>query len=422
VRTTDEARGRYRDALAVPEFRAIFAANTISIAGSVVSAVALTVLVFQRTGSPLLSSLTFALGFLPFLVGGTLLSAVVDRVRPRRLLVGCDLAAAGLTALMAWPGAPIPLLLALLVATGVLMSISSGAKGGLVRSLVSEAAYVPARSLLRIAAQAAQIGGNAVGGALLVVLTPSGAILVDAASFLLSACLIRYGLRNLRYDSRFDAGAAATPLVRDSLAGMRTVLGHAPLRRLLLLGWLVPMFAVAPEAVAAPYVSGEGGSPALVGWWLVALPVGMIAGDLLGVWLLTPRRLRRLVGPVAALAFAPYLLFVASPPIPVAIALLVVSGLCAVHSLGLDAIVRDTAPESIFARTMALNTAGLMTLQGLGFALAGAVAEVVGPSLAIAAAGAAGLTTVALLYPSMAVSSAPWRAEHGAERAGAGME
>ena len=71
---------RFGDALASAEFRALFAAFAISLTGSVVSAVALTVLVYQRTNSSLLASLTFALGFLPYLVSGALLSAVVDRI------------------------------------------------------------------------------------------------------------------------------------------------------------------------------------------------------------------------------------------------------------------------------------------------------------------------------------------------------
>ena len=58
---------------------------------------------------------------------------------------------------------------------------------------------------------------------------------------------------------------------------------------------------------------------------------------------------------------------------------------------------RDAAPEQLFARTMSLNSAGLMTLQGIGFALAGAIAEVIGAPAAIATAGALGLTATALL-------------------------
>ena len=48
------------------------------------------------------------------------------------------------------------------------------------------------------------------------------------------------------------------------------------------------------------------------------------------------------------------------------------------YSLGLDGLIRDATPDRLFARTMTLNQAGLMTLQGIGFALAGAVADQTG--------------------------------------------
>ncbi len=46
---------------------------------------------------------------------------------------------------------------------------------------------------------------------------------------------------------------------------------------------------------------------------------------------------------------------------------------------------------------MTLNTAGLMTLQGLGFALAGALAEGVGAAVTVAVAGVCGLVATAVL-------------------------
>ena len=65
-----DATGGYLDALAVGEFRALFAAYTVSMLGDIVAAVALTVLVFERTGSPFLAGVTFTLAFLPYLFGG----------------------------------------------------------------------------------------------------------------------------------------------------------------------------------------------------------------------------------------------------------------------------------------------------------------------------------------------------------------
>lgn len=389
------ARGRYREAFGVAEFRALFFSLCLSITGTSVTAVALTVVVYQRTSSPFLSSLTFALGFLPYLVGGTVLSALVDRIPARRLLTGCALGSAVLVTAMAWPGAPVPALLALLVASSAFTSVSSGSRASVVRSVVSDTAYVPARSLLRVASQIAQIAGNAAGGALLVFLTPHQAMLVNAAAFLGSAALTRFGLRS----ESVMAPVSAAPLVRDSLNGLRAVFAVAELRRLLLLGWFVPTFAVAPEALAAPYVGVSGGSTALVGFWLIALPVGMIAGDLLGVWFMPMALQRRSVAVLAAATFVPFLAFALHPPIAVALLLLVVSGLCAAHSLGLDQLVRDAVPRSLFARAMTVNTAGLMTMQGLGFAIAGGIAQAVGPGSAIALAGGCGLVTVALLKP-----------------------
>jgi hypothetical protein len=296
---------------------------------------------------------------------------------------------------MAWPRMPVAVLLMLLVGTGTLGGIASATQGALVRSVVPEASYVPARSLIRIAAQVAQVGGNPLGGLLLMAVSPGGAFLIGSATLATAASLARFGL------GRYPVTGAAdgTALLRDSLRGVRQVFSHVPLRRLLLLGWLVPMFSVAPEALAAPYIAGQNGSPALVGWWLAALPAGLIAGDLLGVWCLSPQRQRRLVGLAATASFVPYLAFFATPRIAVALPLLAAAGMGSMYSLGLDSLVRQAAPEHLFARTMAVNTAGLLTLQALGFALAGTVAGIAGPGRAIAGAGLCGIVIVICLRP-----------------------
>jgi MFS transporter len=391
---TTEVRNRvgYRRALASPELRALFIAQLVSVGGTSVAAVALTVLVYDRTKSPVLAALSFSLGFLPYLVVGALLSSVADRVRPRRLVTGCDGASALLAASMAWPSMPVPALLGLLFVIGGLSSLASGSRASLVRLAVSEEAYVPGRSLMRIAAQVAQLAGNAGAGALLLVLSPSGALLVNGASFAVSAVTIRFVVAD--HDRLVTVSGGPAP---GSLRGARAVLASAELRRLLLLGWLVPMFAVAPEAVAAPYIAAQHASASLVGWWLTALPVGIIAGDIIGVRFLSPRQQRRIVVPVAAAGFVPYLAFAVDPDVRLALPLLVAAGVCAMYGLGLDARVRADAPLPLFARTMTVSSAGLMALQGAGFTLAGALAQVLGPGTAIAVSGGCGMAAVLLL-------------------------
>jgi predicted MFS family arabinose efflux permease len=183
-------------------------------------------------------------------------------------------------------------------------------------------------------------------------------------------------------------------LVRDSLSGARELFAAPEVGRLLLLGWLVPLFSVAPEALAAPYVAARNGSPAFVGWWLAAMPVGIIVGDVAGVRFLRPAVQRRIMAPVAAAGFVPYLVFAFHPRIVAALVLLALSGLSGMYALGLDGRLRAATPERSFARMMTVNTAGLMTLQGIGFALAGALAEGIGSAAAIAAAGVLGIAAV----------------------------
>ena len=66
---SNERRVGYRTALASRQVRALVAGQFVSVVGTSVAAVALTIVVYQRTASPLLSSLAFALGFVPYLVG-----------------------------------------------------------------------------------------------------------------------------------------------------------------------------------------------------------------------------------------------------------------------------------------------------------------------------------------------------------------
>ena len=253
---------------------------------------------------------------------------------------------------------------------------------------------MPARSLVRIAVQGAQLGGNPVGGLLFVTLSASGSFLASAALLAVAAALARFGIR-----SHPAAGAAdGTALLRDSLLGVRNVFAQAQLRRLMLLGWLVPTFSVAPEALAAPYIAGRGGSPVLVGWWLAALPVGIITGDLTGVTFLSARRQRLLVGAAAAASFVPYLRFAATPPVAVALPLLAVSGMCSMYSLGLDGMVRQAAPEHLFARAMAVNTAACSRCRRWASRSPERSARWPGRP-AIAIAGACGIVAVACLRP-----------------------
>jgi MFS family permease len=394
----------YRAAFATREFVPLFTAYVLSLFGDVIAAVALTVLVFERTGSPFLSGLTFTLAFMPALVGGTLLSALVERLPPRRLMVGCDLLSASMVAVMAVGHAPVWALLALLTALGFISPVQNGTRNAVLGAILPGDGFVAGRSLFRVVSQSAQVVGNAIGGLLLAFASPRGALGLDAATFVASALLVRFGTRSRPARSlAADRGS----LLRDSISGVRSVLAAPVLRRVLLLGWFVPALAVAPESLGAASVHELGGSGGTVGLWLAALPVGVIVGEIAALKVFSPARRPRVVVPLAAWVFVPLLVFALEPRIELAIALLVLSGLGHGYSLGLDTLIIRHATGELRDRVFTVFSAGLMAIQGLGFAAAGALAELVAPHDAIVIAGLLGLVCVAVLRPRATPAAAP---------------
>jgi predicted MFS family arabinose efflux permease len=250
--------------------------------------------------------------------------------------------------------------------------------------------------MMRMVAQSAQIVGFGAGGLLLTLLSPRGALAFDAASFAASAVLLRAGLtRRPAQPPRAGAGS----MTGDSLRGVRSVLSHRQVRRILLFSWLVPACAVAPEALAAPYASHIGQPAQVTGFLLMGLPAGTVLADVVAARLLRVRWQRRLIVPAALLTFVPLAGFAASPGLGVALALLVVCGLGSAWGAGLDGLMISVAPAEQRGRVLALASAGLMFIQGAGFALWGIAGQYVPVTVVIPAAAVAGVLVVLLLRP-----------------------
>ncbi|WP_411101836.1 MFS transporter [Streptomyces sp. cmx-4-9] len=384
----------YRPVFRIKEFRAVFAAHLISVLGVVVAEIALTVLVYRATGSPLLSALTFALGFLPYALGGTLLAGIADRYPARRVLVGCDLLCAACAAAMAWPGTPVALLLVLRCAVAFVAPLFQGTRNASLADVLGTGeAFVLGRSLLRMVAQSAQLVGFGLGGLLLTVLAPRGAVALTAAGFLGSALLLRLGTRARPARA---AGTRTSPL-----SGLRAVLAGRRLRALTLLFWLPPVFVVVPEVLLAPYADALGAGTAALGLLMCALPAATIAGEVWAGSALTARTRSRITAPLAAAALLPLVLFAVRPGVPGVLAALVLAGLAQAHTLGLDQWWVDAVPADLRGRAMTLLSTGLMTLQGVGMALGGLAAEFLPVHVVVTGSGLLGTAVVLLLLAEL---------------------
>jgi MFS family permease len=394
--TPEPPKARYSQLFAVAEFRAVFAAHVISMLGEVVAAVALTVLIYEKTGSPILAALTFTAAFLPYLFGGALLSSVVDRLPARAVLVGCNLASAVLVGVMALFTLPVGALLGLLFVLGLIAPVFSGVRAATLSDILGQGpAFILGRSVIRLVAQFSQIVGSLAGGLVLLILSPRATLAADAASFACSALLLRLGTKRRPR----KVLASELSLLRDSLAGLKEVFAQPWLGRLFALGWLLPACTAAPEALAAPYTHGIGLAAAAVGIYLAGLPAGAALGDLVVARVASARTQRRLVVPGALLTCLPLVAFIWHPGLPVALALLFVAGLGCAYIPGYDQLLLATSDDRLRGRTLAAYTAGLMFAQGVGFAFWGMVAEFLSPQLVIPIAAACGIVTIVVWRP-----------------------
>jgi MFS family permease len=382
----------YGAVFAVREFRAMFAAHVLSMLGTVFCEVALAVLVFRQTGSALLTALVFALTTLPYALSGLLLSGITDRAPARRVLVTCDLLSASCVGLMVIPGMPVAALLVLRMGVSIISPLFTGTRGASLSEILTGDLFVLGRSLISMVSQSSQIVGFGVAGAVVAWLSPRETLYVTVCTFLCSALLLRFG--TLRRPAR---GGPGTALMRESLAASGRLMSHPRIRALLLMWWVPPMFFGVAEGVAVPFASDAGAGSVGYGIFLAAMPVGSVVGQMVAGSLLGPATRDRITVPLAGVALLPLAAFAIHPPLPVAVGLLMVTGLCGAYALGMDRWFVEAVPTQMRGRAMTLLGTGLMTLQGVGMTAAGAVAEALPPYAVVCGGGLVGTAGVLLV-------------------------
>lgn len=382
---------RYRDVFANGEFRALWFAELVSSAGDQIARVALSVLVLDRTGSPALAALAFALTFLPALVG-TLLTGLADRHQRREIMVLSDLARAAPMAVMSIPGLPLVLMFPLLFLTQMLGSPSTAARSALLADVLPGDQLTVGQGLRSMVGQIAQIGGFAVGGTLTFVLTPYGALAANAASFLGSAVIIRLCVRR-RPAPR--GGHARLSMWTSTTQGARLVWANRELRTLIGLVWMIGL-PVAAEGLAVPYATSLTSAPGAPGWLLAANPAGAVVGAFV-LTKLPPALRLRLMGPLAACSGAPLIVCVITPNIVISCVLFALSGMAAAYMVVAPATFIQRSPQETRGQLSGLMSSGSIAAQGICIGLAGMAATGLGPAGGIAVAGAATVVVGTLL-------------------------
>jgi MFS family permease len=396
VTADTERSATYREVFAVSEYRAVFGAYVLSNVGDMLAKVAVASLVWGQTRSALLAAAAFAIGYLPWVAGGPLLAAIADRMPWRRTLVWCDLARMLLVAVLAIPGIPLPGLLIILFLAALLTPPFEAARSAMLPDILSGERYVLGLAMNNIAAQLSQVFGFVAGGYLVYLVTPRGALLVDAVTFLGSALLLRYWVaQRPAPHPRDDRSSLRT----ETVAGLRLVFGSRVLRVYTAMVWASAAFAFAPEGLAAPLAEDLSGRShtIVVGLLLAASPVGTIAGGIVVARLVSPARRAVLLRPLALLSALALVPVAFSPPLPAVLTLYVISGFGMSFLLPLNAMFVRALPVSYRARAFGVVQSGLQISQGIAIVLAGWVADAVAPTSVIGLSGLIGVACIGLL-------------------------
>jgi MFS family permease len=225
---------RRRSWLLSGDFGRFWLGQTISNLGSSFTMFALPLLVFNLTGSPINLGITTAAEFVPYLLFGLVIGAWVDRVDRRRLMIATDLARAAVIAtiplLAAVDSLSVGWIYAVAFASATLTIAFDAAEFAAIPSLVpSGDDLVTANGRVQASYSTAQIAGPLLAGLLVAVAPVQQVLLVDAASFLVSAGALATIGRT------FNAPREEGPrraIRKDIVDGLRYVLGHPVLRNI----------------------------------------------------------------------------------------------------------------------------------------------------------------------------------------------
>jgi MFS family permease len=380
--------------LRIPAFPRLAGANLVNELGNWLGEIALAILVFDQTGSPMATAGLFVgIHFVPALATPPLVARIEHL--PARLslsaLYALEAAAFGALALLADDF----VLAAVLILAAIDGSLAAAARA-LTRATAA-AALKPAgllregNAILNIGFTAGAAAGPALAGAVVAGAGVQAGLFADAASFLAVAVLL--------------ASARALPRARPEPAGVlqrlragfRYVRSSPLLRRLMgaqAIAFVFFAVVIPIEVVFAKETldSGDAGYGLLLASWGAGMVIGSVAFAVLG-----RARLSVLLALSTLAIGAAYLGTAAAPTLAVACAASVVGGFGnGIQWVALVTAVQALTETAYQARVVAMLEALASAMPGVGFLVGGAVAALLDPRASYAVAGAGVVIVLAI--------------------------
>jgi MFS family permease len=359
-----------------PGFRLLFLATLGSSFGTLLATVALVVDIKDRTNSGSWVSALMIVEFLPMVVIGLFLGPLLDRISRRGLMIISDLVRAAVFCTL-----PFANTAGQIVALAGLAGLATGffrpaVYAGL-PNLVDEEELARANSLIQTSENFSWMVAPVIGGALVAASGPHLAYWLNAASFLVSALF----LLGVPANKLQGALAVSRGHLRDLKDGFARVIQTRPLLTVLVV-WSVSLGAVASSQTAQVFLAKDAFNAGDFGYGLIfgCIGLGLALGSFAaGTWLE-----RRSVGTLYAASILLMAVGVGAaavaPNVWFALPCFVVGGIGNGTAVVCNALlVQRGAPDAIRGRVFTVIMSVSYAVYGLGFLVAGALIDRVGP-------------------------------------------
>jgi MFS family permease len=374
-------------------FRLLWSARGVSFLGDSLSLVALLLYVAQDTGQALAVAALLLVGDFAAALLGPLTGTVGDRFDLRRVLVVCDLMQGVVVLVIGLALPPLPVLLALVALRGVAGQVFDPASRAVLPVLVADEDLEKANSAIGFGANGMEALGPLLAAALLPVLEIRGVLLVDAATFAVSAVL----LARLPAVPPAVGLGSRTSFRADARVGLRYLWTEKVLR-IVTLGFLAVVAFNGVDDVALVFLTRDdlGGSQSATALLYGAVGIGLLTGYAL----LARHAVRVPAALLLLLGFA--VSSIGNLLTGLAWAVAAAFGLQAVRGVGLSAI--DVASNTLFqrrvpphllARAFGNLYGAVGVAAGVSYLLGALLLDVTSPRTTFVVAGAGGLLATA---------------------------
>jgi MFS family permease len=378
-------------------FRRLALSYAVNELGDWLGIVALSVLVFDQTGSALASAALFlGTGFVPALLTPLLVvRAERGRARVTLPLIYCGETVVFAALAVSAAHFSLPVVVALAALDGVLALTARSLTRAVAASMLEPSGELRAgNAILNVAFTGGAAIGPALGGLLVAGSGVQTALLLDAASFFLVALILFTG-------GPLPKAEPEPGRFRQRLAAGISYISDRPLLRRLILAQAVAfLFFAAVIPVEVIYAkdtldAGDSGYGALLASWGAGMVIGGIAFALLRR---APLGYLLLVSTITI--GAAYLGMAAAPSLAVACGAAAVGGTGnGVQWVALISAVQELTSERMQARVVSVVESAGAVMPGIGYLVGGVVAAAYDPRAAFAVAGVGVLAVVAVSAP-----------------------